>query len=101
MLKISEIDLNGDKFIEILKKKDMSKDGIFELNQWITDSINLIPDYKIYSKLWDIIYPHLKNSCYPKVILDFGEYMFRASHVVDYELNLRAFCVQLMMDVEF
>jgi DNA polymerase III delta prime subunit len=66
--------------------------------QWIAESPD--PD-ALFSELYENISEYVHNDSIPNLILIMGEYQHRAAFVANAELNMAAFCVEVIKGVKF
>lgn len=88
-------DVNTTKFVKYLKDKDLGS-----LRQWVAQNSANDPNIlfrKIYDQLSDILQP----SSIPIAILAIADYQYKGVTCPDPQINLMAFCVQMMIDCEF
>ena len=70
------------------------------MKKWVTSNIDNEPQV-IMRKIYDNLYTYLLPKSIPEAVLVIGEYQYKASFVMDQEINLVAFLTELMMRCEF
>ena len=70
------------------------------MKKWVTSNIDNEPQV-IMRKIYDNLYTYLLPKSIPEAVLVIGEYQYKATFVMDQEINLVAFLTELMMRCEF
>ena len=70
------------------------------MKQWVSSNIDNEPQV-IMRKIYDNLYTYLLPKSIPEAVLVIGEYQYKATFVMDQEINLVAFLTELMMRCEF
>ena len=70
------------------------------MKKWVSSNIDNEPQV-IMRKIYDNLYTYLLPKSIPEAVLVIGEYQYKASFVMDQEINLVAFLTELMMRCEF
>ena len=70
------------------------------MKKWVTSNIDNEPQV-IMRKIYDNLYTYLLPKSIPEAELVIGEYQYKATFVMDQEINLVAFLTELMMRCEF
>ena len=70
------------------------------MKRWVSSNIDNEPQV-IMRKIYDNLYTYLLPKSIPEAVLVIGEYQYKASFVMDQEINLVAFLTELMMRCEF
>lgn len=78
-----------------LKQKDFS--GV---RKWVVDNLDNDP-ILIFRKIYDTMYQYTESSSIPQLVLLIAEYQYKGAFVVDREINLVAFLVEVMASVNF
>lgn len=84
-----------ERLFEHLKKKDFN--GV---RDWISNNPD-IDSTLVFRKIYDGLYQYIKPQFIPIAVVLIGKYQYQHSMVVDPEINLAAFLVELMVEVEF
>ena len=71
-----------------------------EVRRWVVDNLDNDP-IRIFRKIYDTLYEHLKPTGIPAAVLILAEYQYKASFVADQEVNLVACLTQIMLECEF
>ena len=70
------------------------------IKKWVSSNIDNEPQV-IMRKIYDNLYTYLLPKSIPEAVLVIGEYQYKATFVMDQEINLVAFLTELMMRCEF
>ena len=70
------------------------------MKKWVTSNIDNEPQV-IMRNIYDNLYTYLLPKSIPEAVLVIGEYQYKATFVMDQEINLVAFLTELMMRCEF
>ena len=70
------------------------------MKKWVSSNIDNEPQV-IMRKIYDNLYTYLVPKSIPEAVLVIGEYQYKATFVMDQEINLVAFLTELMMRCEF
>ena len=70
------------------------------MKRWVSSNIDNEPQV-IMRKIYDNLYTYLVPKSIPEAVLVIGEYQYKATFVMDQEINLVAFLTELMMRCEF
>ena len=70
------------------------------MKKWVSSNIDNEPQV-IMRKIYDNLYTYLLPKSIPEAVLVIGEYQYKATVVMDQEINLVAFLTELMMRCEF
>jgi len=88
-------DINLGELMTALKDKNFK-----EMRSW--DALNVDNDpQKIYRKIYDTLYDHLKASAIPQTVITLADYQYKSAFAADQELNLVACLTELMVEGEF
>lgn len=90
---VSDIQLND--LIKSLKDKNFA-----DCRKWVTNNLDNDPA-RIFRKLYDGLYEHLKPQSVPQLVLILAKYQYQAAFVADSEINLIACLTEIMVDCEF
>jgi len=88
-------DVNLQDLIGYLKNREFTK-----MKKWVVSNLDNEPQI-IMRKVYDNLYTYLVPKSIPEAVLVIGEYQYKASFVMDQEINLVAFLTELMMRCEF
>ena len=88
-------DVNLKDLIGYLKDREFTK-----MRKWVASNMDTEPQI-IMRKVYDNLYTYLVPKSIPEAVLVIGEYQYKASFVMDQEINLVAFLTELMMRCEF
>ena len=78
-----------------LKEKEFTK-----VRRWVVENIDNDPT-KIFRKVYDHLYTHLKPSTIPAAVIIIGEYQYKSAFVADQEINLLACLTEMMSQCQF
>ncbi|UNH61276.1 sliding clamp loader [Synechococcus phage S-SZBM1] len=88
-------DINIQDLIGYLKNREFTN-----MKKWVVANLDNEPQ-SIMRKVYDNLYTYLVPKSIPEAVLVIGEYQYKASFVMDQEINLVAFLTELMMRCEF
>lgn len=88
-------DVSIKDLIGYLKDREFTK-----MRKWVASNMDTEPQI-IMRKVYDNLYTYLVPKSIPEAVLVIGEYQYKASFVMDQEINLVAFLTELMMRCEF
>lgn len=88
-------DINIIPLIKGLKEKEFGN-----VRKWLVDNLDN-DSHSIYRKLYDSSYELLKPNSIPQLVLLIGKYQYQTAFVVDHEINLMAFFIECMIELEF
>jgi|TARA_B100001989_G_scaffold196227_1_gene144842 replication factor C small subunit len=88
-------DVKISDLIGYLRDREFTK-----MKKWVTSNIDNEPQV-IMRKIYDNLYTYLLPKSIPEAVLVIGEYQYKATFVMDQEINLVAFLTELMMRCEF
>lgn len=88
-------DVNISPLVKALKEKDFGN-----VRKWLVDNLDN-DSHSIYRKLYDSSYESLKPNSIPQLVLLIGKYQYQTAFVVDHEINLMAFFIECMIELEF
>jgi len=71
-----------------------------DVRKWVVDNIDADPS-KIYRKIYDGIYHHLKPSHIPQIIILLADYGHKSAFCPDQEINLLACLTEVMVESEW
>ena len=71
-----------------------------EVRKWVVENLDNDP-VRIFRKIYDTLYDHLKPPGIPPAVLILAEYQYKAAFVADQEVNLVACLTQIMLECEF
>ena len=84
-----------DKVVGHLRKKEFTN-----MKKWVAQNMDNEPQV-IMRKIYDGLYNYFDPKSIPEAVLIISEYQYKASFVVDQEINLVAFMTELMMRCEY
>ena len=90
---VSEISLTN--LVKTIKVKDFTS-----MRKWVTQNLDNDP-VRIYRKIYDGLYEHLKPDAIPHAVLILARYQYQAAFVADQEINLVACLTEFMVELEF
>ena len=90
---VSEISLTN--LVKTIKDKDFTS-----MRKWVTQNLDNDP-VRIYRKIYDGLYEHLKPDAIPHAVLILARYQYQAAFVADQEINLVACLTEFMVELEF
>jgi len=90
---VSEVQLT--ELIKSLKEKDFAG-----ARKWTTNNLDNDPA-RLYRKIYDGLYEHLKPNSVPQLVLHLAKYQYQAAFVPDHEINMIACLTEIMVDCEF
>lgn len=93
LVQVSDVQITP--LVKGLKEKSFSV-----VREWLVTNLDN-DSHAIYRKLYDASYDILKPSSIPQLVLLIGKYQYQSAFVVDAEINLMAFFVEMMMELEF
>lgn len=88
-------DVNISPLVKALKEKEFGN-----VRKWLVDNLDN-DSHSIYRKLYDSSYELLKPNSIPQLVLLIGKYQYQTAFVVDHEINLMAFFIECMIELEF
>lgn len=100
-----ELDLTGlgskttekmSTLIDALKSQDFNK-----IKSWVSDNFNPNSGHTIRRALYDNIKEYVKADSVAEMILLINRYDYQEAHVVDKEVNMIAFLVECLINIEF
>lgn len=81
--------------------KSISEQNFAACREWIVENVNGNDGHLVRRVLYDNIKSFVKDSSIPEAILIINKYDFQESSVVDKEINMAAFVIELMSALEF
>ena len=84
-----------EKVVGHLRKKEFTN-----MKKWVAQNMDNEPQV-IMRKIYDGLYNYFDPKSIPEAVLIISEYQYKASFVVDQEINLVAFMTELMMRCEY
>ena len=88
-------DFGIEKVVGHLRKKEFTN-----MKKWVAQNMDNEPQV-IMRKIYDGLYNYFDPKSIPEAVLIISEYQYKASFVVDQEINLVAFMTELMMRCEY
>ena len=92
---INVSDENFKNLIKLLKTKNFT-----DIRKWVNDNLNGDSN-GIYRKFYDTATAHIEKNNIPSLILLIAKYQYQDSFVVDKEINMASFLIEVMVEVEF
>jgi len=92
LVNISETNMKD--LVTHLKNKDF-KDGV---RKWVANNLDNDPS-RVYRKIYDTLYDEVDNKGH--LVLLVADYSYKSAFVADQEINMLAFMVEVMQQVEF
>jgi len=90
---VSDVQLTD--LIKSLKTKDFAG-----ARKWTTNNLDNDPA-RLYRKIYDSLYEHLKSNSVPQLVLHLAKYQYQSAFVPDHEINMIACLTEIMVDCEF
>jgi DNA polymerase III delta prime subunit len=88
------VDINLADLIKTIKDKDFTS-----MRKWVTQNLDNDP-VRIYRKIYDSLYEHLKPNSIPNAVLILARYQYQSAFVADQEINLVACLTEFMVELE-
>jgi len=88
-------DINLNELMSSLKAKNFK-----DMRSWVALNVDNDPQ-KIYRKIYDTLYEHLKPVAIPQTVITLADYQYKSAFAADQELNLVACLTELMVEGEF
>lgn len=85
-----------DSLIAVLKKKEF-----WPVKEWVTNNAQGNDGHLIRRAIYNNLKEHIKGHSVADAVLLINQYDYREAHVVDKEINMVSFLLELMMAVEF
>jgi len=83
------------ELFKLLKEKEFDK-----LRKWLTENSD-IDQNEVFRSMYDICDKYIAKASIPVLILLIAEYQYKGSFVANIELNLLAFLIEIMREVQF
>lgn len=93
LINFDEVSLK--KLIDNLKSKNFT-----EIRKWVAENSD-IDTHTILRKFYDVSSSFFKKESIPQLVLLINEYDYKSSFVIDHEINLTAFMIRVMVELEF
>lgn len=93
LVQLSEIKIS--ELMKYLKSKDFDK-----VRKWVVNNLDNDPT-RIFRAVYDVLAEHISDNTLPIAILKTADYQYKAAFVADHEINLLAYLIELMVEVEF
>ena len=88
-------DLAIDDLMHALKDKDFKA-----AREWVAKNRDADP-HLLYRKIYDTLYDYIQPASIPELVLLLGQYQFQTSQVIDPEIQMAAFTVEVMGSIGF
>lgn len=85
-----------DDFVQAMKEKSFKKTRQWIANNALEQDVNII-----FRKIFDSMYDFVEPSSIPTLVLLIADYQYKGAIVADPEINLAAFSVAVMQEIEF
>jgi hypothetical protein len=85
-----------DSLIAVLKKKEF-----WPVKEWVTNNAQGNDGHLIRRAIYNNLKERIKGHSVADAVLLINQYDYREAHVVDKEINMVSFLLELMMAVEF
>ena len=86
---------NVEELIKACKDKNVR-----DIRQWVVNNIDTDPE-AIFREIYDSFYSAVQPESVPELIILIGQYQYNAAFVVDQEINMMAFLMQVIGNVSF
>lgn len=84
-----------DSLMQAIKEKKFKA-----MRQWVVDNSDLDTSL-IFRRIYDTMFEHVEHTSIPELVIAINEYQYKDNFVRDKEINLVAFFVTIMNDMEF
>ena len=93
LVNISETNMRD--LVSFIKDKDFKS-----IRKWVANNLDNDPT-RMYRKIFDILYDELQPKTLPHLVMITGDYSYKSAFVADQEINMLAFMVEIMTQVQF
>ena len=78
-----------------LKEKDFKS-----IRKWVANNLDNDPS-RMYRKIYDALYEDIQPQTVPHLVLATADYSYKSAFVADQEINMLAFMIEIMTQVQF
>ncbi len=71
------------------------------MREWVVNNVQANDGHLVRRAIYDNLKEYVASESIPDMVLLLNQYDYRESHVVDKEINMVAFCVDLMANIKF
>jgi DNA polymerase III delta prime subunit len=93
LVNVSETNMND--LVTFLKEKDFKA-----VRKWVANNMDNDPA-QVYRKIYDTLYEKIEPSTVPHLVLSVADYQYKSAFVADQEINMLAFMIEIMTQVQF
>jgi len=93
LVNVSETNMND--LVSFLKDKDFKS-----IRKWVANNMDNDPT-QVYRKIYDTLYEQIEPSTVPHLVLSVADYQYKSAFVADQEINMLAFMIEVMTQVQF
>ena len=93
LVNVSETNMND--LVTFLKDKDFKS-----IRKWVANNMDNDPT-QVYRKIYDTLYEQIEPSTVPHLVLAVADYQYKSAFVADQEINMLAFMIEVMTQVQF
>ena len=93
LVNLSETNMND--LVNFIKQKDFK-----EIRKWVANNLDNDPS-RMYRKIYDTIYEKIQPSTVGHLVLATADYSYKSAFVADQEINMLAYMIEVMSQVEF
>jgi DNA polymerase III delta prime subunit len=93
LVNVSETNMND--LVSFLKDKDFKS-----IRKWVANNMDNDPA-QVYRKIYDTLYEQIEPSTVPHLVLSVADYQYKSAFVADQEINMLAFMIEVMTQVQF
>jgi len=86
---------NMKDLVTFLKEKDFKS-----IRKWVANNLDNDPA-RMYRKVYDILYDEVQPQTVPHLVLATADYSYKSAFVADQEINMLAFMVEIMTQVNW
>ena len=78
-----------------LKAKDFKS-----IRSWVANNLDNEPS-QLYRKIYDTLYDNVQPQTIPHMVMAVADYQYKSAFVADQEINMQAFMIEIMSQVQF
>ena len=93
LVNISETNMKD--LVTFLKEKDFKS-----IRKWVANNLDNDPA-RMYRKVYDALYEDIQPQTVPHLVLATADYSYKSAFVADQEINMLAFMIEIMTQVQF
>ena len=86
---------NMKDLVSFLKDKDFKS-----IRKWVANNLDNDPS-RMYRKVYDTLYDEVQPQTVPHLVLATADYSYKSAFVADQEINMLAYMVEIMTQVNF